>query len=511
MEKKPDFNQILGRHPRFEAATQLSNLTMDRVNEIYAYARKEIGDGLIGVEYDNQEIQRHLEKYRQRFDDDFYFDSAKYKEYLHGEIKALHLNHASISNRPNEIKELTELTADFSNDDWAKVKEEARIKAAELMGVEKEGVIFGRNTTEAMKLISWLAGIKKGDRIMLTNAENQSIVRLFEVNMDHGNPKGEDQWSAYPTFYQSRGKKYGDTIEELTGVKTDVINIVNETLENTYINIERNLIPETKCFVISHVIRDTGVALPVKEICKFVRAKKREISPDDSEIFVIIDGAQALGNLPEVNFAEIGCDAYVGTPHKTMGSTPVGLGFFNPDNPIIKKNLPKLNKLFWQDQQVILDGMFDPSLGIKPNVEDEIERKDIFGFKYAIDRLTEKGYKHGNFKEIDDQRKGLKQHFRSLINDLAGEQELHIAEVNDGTNFIYSFSISGINNREFAHALSERGVFVSYIDRAKLQTNNENYVGDGLIRISFSADNTISEINDFRTEIENALSSVIEA
>jgi selenocysteine lyase/cysteine desulfurase/radical SAM superfamily enzyme YgiQ (UPF0313 family) len=510
MEDKPDFNQELQRHPRFESAHQLSSMTMDRVNEIYAYARQKIGDGLIGVEYSNQEIQQHLERYRREFSGDFYFDDDQYGEYLAGDSEALHLNHASISNRSNEMEEINQLTADFSESDWENVSAQAREVAGGLIGVEKEGVVFGRNTTEVTKLISLLVGMEKGDRVLLTNAENRSIPRLFEVNMDHGNPTGEDPWSAFPTFYHQRGKKYGETVDELTGVETDVVDVVNEDLDQIYENIATNLTADTKCFVISHVIRDTGQELPVKDICEFVREKKSEINPDDPEIFIIIDGAQALGNIPQIDFTDIGCDAYVGTPHKTMGSTPVGLGFFDPDSPVVRKNLPKLNKLFWQDEQVILDGMFDPSVGVKSNVDDSIDRRDVFGFTNAMDHLSENGYEDGNFEQISAKRLELKNHFRDNIQSIVSSYGLEMAEVDDGTDFIYSFSISGIDNREFVKQLSDQGIFVSYIDRTKLQEDDDKRVGNGVIRVSFGIDNTKEEIDAYRSKINDTLGAVIE-
>lgn len=262
--------------------------------------------------------------------------------------------------------------------------------------------------------------------------------------------------------------------------------------------------------VISQVIRDTGEELPVKEIGEFVRRKKREINPDDPDIFIMIDGAQALGNLPRVDFKSLGCDAYVATPHKIMSSTPVGIGFFNPDNQLIRKNLPKLNKLFWQDQQVILDGMFDSSLGIKPNVADSLDRMDIYGFKRGLDRLREVGYEDGNFEKINLKRRELKEYFRGIIHKIAGEFNLPISEVERGTDFIYSFSLSGINNREFTKVLSEQGIFVSYIDRAKLQKDDVERVGNGVIRVSFSIDNSKQEIDEFKEKIRSALVQVTE-
>jgi len=55
-------------------------------------------------------------------------------------------------------------------------------------------------------------------------------------------------------------------------------------------------------------------------ICKAARKIKAEKNPNDPNLFILVDGAQALGNLPKINFEELGCNAYVGTPHKTMKS-----------------------------------------------------------------------------------------------------------------------------------------------------------------------------------------------
>ncbi|HRY63557.1 MAG TPA: radical SAM protein, partial [Patescibacteria group bacterium] len=143
----PDFSQQLKRHPRFESANQLSNLTSDTVNEIYVYAREKLGKGLIGIEFDSQEIQQHLERYRQEYNKDFYFDWEYFQEYLDGSKNALNLNHASISNRPGEVKRLLSEAGDMSESERENLFEQARIKAANLVGVNPEAVVFGRNTT----------------------------------------------------------------------------------------------------------------------------------------------------------------------------------------------------------------------------------------------------------------------------------------------------------------------------------------------------------------------------
>ena len=76
-----DFNTQLVRHPRFETAHNLANLNPEQVQEIYAYASKLLGDGLMGIETDSQELRQLIDKYRQESKEDFYLDDDKIGEY----------------------------------------------------------------------------------------------------------------------------------------------------------------------------------------------------------------------------------------------------------------------------------------------------------------------------------------------------------------------------------------------------------------------------------------------
>ena len=74
--------------------------------------------------------------------------------------------------------------------------------------------------------------------------------------------------------------------------------------------------PRTKVVIFSHITSGLGILLPARDICSIAR---------DSGALSIVDGAQAVGQIP-VDVKTLGCDAYVGSPHKWM-MAPKGTGF----------------------------------------------------------------------------------------------------------------------------------------------------------------------------------------
>jgi isopenicillin-N epimerase len=72
----------------------------------------------------------------------------------------------------------------------------------------------------------------------------------------------------------------------------------------------------TKVVMFSHITTGLGAVLPARELCALAR---------DRGALALVDGAQAVGQI-EVDVRAIGCDAYVGSPHKWM-LAPKGTGF----------------------------------------------------------------------------------------------------------------------------------------------------------------------------------------
>jgi selenocysteine lyase/cysteine desulfurase len=80
---------------------------------------------------------------------------------------------------------------------------------------------------------------------------------------------------------------------------------------------ESALTPRTKVVIFSHITSGLGARLPARELSALAR---------QHGALAIVDGAQAVGQIL-VDVKELGCDAYVGSPHKWM-MAPKGTGFF---------------------------------------------------------------------------------------------------------------------------------------------------------------------------------------
>lgn len=78
----------------------------------------------------------------------------------------------------------------------------------------------------------------------------------------------------------------------------------------------RAITPKTKVLMVSQITSTFGVLLPAAELCSLAA---------EHGLFSVIDGAQAIGQIP-VDLQELGCDAYVASPHKWL-LAPKGTGF----------------------------------------------------------------------------------------------------------------------------------------------------------------------------------------
>ena len=104
----PDYREKLKRHPRFETSHQFSSLTWESADEIYALAKPQLGEALVGVHFSNKEIEECMERYEHIFEQDFYMNDQVYGEYLEGRRKGVHLNSASIAAPFAEAKEMAQ-------------------------------------------------------------------------------------------------------------------------------------------------------------------------------------------------------------------------------------------------------------------------------------------------------------------------------------------------------------------------------------------------------------------
>jgi selenocysteine lyase/cysteine desulfurase len=380
-----------------------------------------------------------------------------------------------------------------------KIYEDTREKAKQLLGLtHSEYVVFGRNATEASSLCYWLADLKKDDRVLCSNIEHDSMQNIFLYHQDHGNDKRTLNKSSWPFWFYRETQKFELMDSIPTEVNLDFFglhDLETNTLKQTF----RNLIHEkTKAVLISHVRRDTGQAIPVNKIISLLRS----IKPN---LFILVDGTQAMGNLPKVNFDLIDCNAYVASPHKTLNSEVIGVLYLNPKYVTKEQLSKKLQNLSPFTQQKIITGMLSSKLNIPANSLETISPSDTVGFLEVLKRLPRQDASTYNFVHFFKKRRAIKKEFLNLFGKITAYDNCFKVEVPQKpsqTPFILSLKVIGQDYYELAEKLSSLGCFVT-------ATFDKSNPQDKFLRLSFQHSTKRKEIHYFIKVLQGLLKSGI--
>ena len=150
-----------------------------------------------------------------------------------------------------------------------------------------EEIIFTRNATEAINLVSYTYGrehLKEGDEIVLSIMEHHSNIVPWH-------------------FLRERQ----GVVIKWAPIDDDGNFLIDE--------FEKLLGPRTKMVAITHMSNALGTIVPAKEVVRLAHARG---------IPVLFDGSQAAVHL-EIDVQDIGCDFYVFTGHKIYGPSGIGV------------------------------------------------------------------------------------------------------------------------------------------------------------------------------------------
>lgn len=107
---------------------------------------------------------------------------------------------------------------------------------------------------------------------------------------------------------------------------------------------ESAMTPRTRVVMFSHVTSGLGAKLPARELCALAKSRGA---------LAFVDGAQAVGQI-QVDVPALGCDAYVGSPHKWM-LAPKGTGFLYLRHEVQDRFWTTLASYQWDNHE---DGAF---------------------------------------------------------------------------------------------------------------------------------------------------------
>lgn len=295
-------------------------------------------------------------------------------------------------------------------DEATQIYEKAREKVAKFINAKSDKeIIFVRNTNEAMNILAYsyaMENLKEGDEILLTIMEHHANIVPWQM-------------------LQKRGVKL--KFVDINDDGTLNLNQLNEMITKN-----------TKIVSVTHKSNVLGTVNPVKEIGR--------IAHDNESIF-IVDGAQAVPNMP-VDVKDLDCDFLAFSGHKMLG--PMNIGVLYGKSDILEKMEPfmrgsdmikevQLTETVWND----LPWKFEAGT---PNVEGAV------GLSAAIDYLSKVG-----LSEIQKHEEELSVYAMEKLNEIKGFKPVFNGTLKNG---VISFNMVGAHSHDVAYILDEFAVAI---------------------------------------------------
>lgn len=188
-----------------------------------------------------------------------------------------------------------------------------RTAVGAFINAQPDEVAITQNATMSMNFLANGLDLSPGDEVISTDQEHGGCISPWRL----------------------KAKRHGIVVKELRlddGTKGGVEGVVKLFADA--------MTPRTKAVMISHVVSGLGTRMPARELCAMIR---------DRGALALVDGAQAVGQL-QVDVKELGCDAYVASPHKWM-MAPKGTGFLYIRRDVQDRFWTTLASSHWDDQE----------------------------------------------------------------------------------------------------------------------------------------------------------------
>ena len=189
----------------------------------------------------------------------------------------------------------------------------ARTTAARFLGAEPDEIAITQNATMGMNVLGNGIDWQAGDEVLTTDQEHGGAVSIFRL----------------------MAKRRGIVVKELP-----LATAVGGGPEGIVAMFRAAATPKTRALMVSHVTSQFGIRMPVVELIALARERNA---------LSLIDGAQAVGQM-RVNVRDLGCDAYVASPHKWL-MAPKGTGLLYLRRPLQEKFWTTLASYQWDNKE----------------------------------------------------------------------------------------------------------------------------------------------------------------
>jgi cysteine desulfurase/selenocysteine lyase len=291
--------------------------------------------------------------------------------------------------------------------------EEVRQKTADFIGAPgPETIVFTRNTTEAINLVSnsWgRANLKPGDEIVLSVMEHHSNLVPWQL------------------------------IAKETGAVLRHIDIDDEGYLR-WDDVERLIGERTKIVALTHMSNVLGTINPVRKIADVTHR---------CGALLLVDGAQSVPHMP-VSVVDLDCDFLAFSAHKMLGPTGVGvlyarhallesMGPFMGGGEMIRR--VRLDESTWND----VPWKFEAGT---PNIG------DTCAFGATLDYLQALGMEQVRAHEIEITRATL-----GRLSEVAGVT-IYGPESVEARGGVVAFNLEGVHPHDLGTVLDGHGVAI---------------------------------------------------
>lgn len=337
-----------------------------------------------------------------------------------------------------------------------KIKE-ARETIARFLKVDSREIFFTSGGTESNNIAIQSiinASFKKGNHIITSKIEHPSVANIM--------------------------KNY-----EEKGCRITYLDVDNQGRIDLN-QLEGALNEETILVAIIHVNNEIGTIQDIKRVKEILQEK-------DSKALLHLDGVQSFGKI-DFNLRSLGVDTFSFSGHKVHGPKGVG-GLY------IRKGLNISPIVFGGNQE----------LGLRSGTENV---QGIIGFGQAVKILAE------NFERESSQVKKVREYMVERI-----REEIDHIRINtplDGDSSPYILNVSFLNTRGevLLHYLEDRDIYVSTGSACSSRGTDKSHVLlalglsdeviDGAIRISFSYEISIEDIDYVIKDIKESVEEIRE-
>jgi cysteine desulfurase / selenocysteine lyase len=174
------------------------------------------------------------------------------------------------------------------SDEATDAYEQARLKVARFIKAKStRGVVFVRNTTEALNLVAsaWARrNVKPGEEILLSRMEHHSNLIPWQM------------------------------VAKETGANLRFISLNIDGTMNLS-NLDQLITDRTRLVSVSHMSNVLGTVNPVRQLADAAHARGA---------LMVVDGAQSVPHMP-VDVIEMDCDFLAFSGHKMLGPTGIGV------------------------------------------------------------------------------------------------------------------------------------------------------------------------------------------